>query len=867
MMLDLSNLNARQRSVAEDFDHHILLTAPAGTGKTDTLAYRIANILTEHRAEPEEILCLTFTNKACQEMKDRILARTGEELGGDRVVVRTFHGFCYDVIKTESKRRSDLFTDFVIFDEADSRTLIRELLPDDFGVPSATIARLFAYMKERQAEWDVFTGDPAADVRTVLNRIYAERPDAFAALCVNDRYERQPRFFEGWKMRGARFLRSYDLRLQESHGLDFTDLIVRAKEFLRQEDVATRWAERYRYIHIDEAQDTSLLEYSILETMFGDSKILLAGDLFQTIYEWRGSHPEAVVQRFVQSKAPVRVVLSENYRATKTLLDASYGTLQHLFPQRVAAVYPDGFEAESDEPGELIEVKGASGFDEEAQWIYYRILHLPPTEYRRIAVLVRSNRYAKELSAHFEAIGRQSAGALPFLLIDDTRFFQRQEIKDALAFLRLLVNRHDVASLMRVLQRYVRGVGATTVRTIMSAEYRRAGVRMTDYLDLAARTSGDPFAPLLDALAAGNIVVFDTETTGLDPAQDEIVQIAGVRLAPDGSIAESFIHYLRPSIPVGRDAVRVHGLTDAFLQENGEKPKDVLQAFCNFAKGSVLVGHNVAYDLQMLSCELARLELDPIDDAGSFDTLDIFRRFHPNLPNHKLEYLGKIYEVEHASSHDAYDDICATAELLMYAIKRDIRPNTEARRACIAKYLPAFAPLAEKIAGLRQQVTALRPWQTLGEIVIQLGMKDYYTRTHEEQRVENLRELFRRAHELDDKALTPIDAVFQFLRYTTLSTTDLDALTKNQRIPILTIHQAKGAEFDYVFLAGCQKYTFPGYPAIKKGDLSEEKRLFYVAITRARKQLFLSWCQYYNQHYQEESAFIRALPSECVRRV
>ena len=146
-------------------------------------------------------------------------------------------------------------------------------------------------------------------------------------------------------------------------------------------------------------------------------------------------------------------------------------------------------------------------------------------------------------------------------------------------------------------------------------------------------------------------------------------------------------------------------------------------------------------------------------------------------------------------------------------------------------------------------------------------MKDYYTRTHEEQRVENLRELFRRAHELDDKALTPIDAVFQFLRYTTLSTTDLDALTKNQRIPILTIHQAKGAEFDYVFLAGCQKYTFPGYPAIKKGDLSEEKRLFYVAITRARKQLFLSWCQYYNQHYQEESAFIRALPSACVRRV
>ena len=865
-MLELLNLNDRQRSVAEDLDAHILLTAPAGTGKTDTLAYRIANILDQHRAEPEEILCLTFTNKACQEMRDRIELRAEE--GGDRVVVRTFHSFCYDVIKAEAKRGTDLFTDFVIFDDADSRTLIRELLPEDFGVPSATIARLLAYMKERQAEWDVFTGDPVADARTVLTRIYDERADAFAALCVDDRYQRLPHLMEDWRLRGVTFLRSYDLRLQEAHGLDFTDLIVRAKSLLRQREIAQRWAARFRYINIDEAQDTSLLEYGLLERVFGKSKILLACDLFQTIYEWRGSHPEEVVHRFVEAYAPTKIVLVENYRSTKTLLDASYGALERLFPQRVAAMYPDGFEAESEEAGAPIEVKGAGDFSEEAQWIYYRILRLGATDYSRIAVLVRSNRYAKELSAAFQAIGQQSEEALPFLLIDDTRFFQRQEIKDALAFLRLLVNRHDVASLMRVLQRYVHGVGPAAVRTISSEAYRRAGVRMTDYLDPAARTQGDPFAPLIDALAAGHIVVFDTETTGLDTAHDEIVQIAGVRLAPDGSIAEKFMRYLRPSIPVGRSAVSVHGLTDAFLQENGEEPKDVLAAFCAFAKGAVLVGHNVTYDLQILSSELARLELAPLDAPIYFDTLDIFRRFHPNLPNHKLEYLGKIYEVQHASSHDEFDDICATAELLMYAIERDIRPSAETRRACIAKYLPVFAPLAEKIARLRQQATELRPFQTLGEIVLTIGMKDYYVRRHEENRIENLRDLFRRAREVDDKALPPVDAIFQFLRYTTLSTTDLDALTKKKaRIPIITIHQAKGAEFDYVFLAGCQQGTFPGFPALKKKDTSEEKRLFYVAITRARKQLFLSWSQFRSGHYQEESEFIRALPSACVRRV
>ena len=122
-MLELMDLNDRQRAAAEDLDDHILLTAPAGTGKTDTLAYRIANILESGRAEPEEVLCLTFTNKACQEMRERIERRAGEP--GSRVYVKTFHSFCYDVIKSEAKRHLDLFADFVIFDEVDCRTLLR----------------------------------------------------------------------------------------------------------------------------------------------------------------------------------------------------------------------------------------------------------------------------------------------------------------------------------------------------------------------------------------------------------------------------------------------------------------------------------------------------------------------------------------------------------------------------------------------------------------------------------------------------------------------------------------------------------------------------------------------------------------------
>ena len=685
---------------------------------------------------------------------------------------------------------------------------------EDLDVPATTLARLLAFTKEKLAVWDILTGDPAADAKVVVARIYREAKEELAAICVDDHYQRLPRLVEGWQVWGASFLRRYDMRLQEAHGLDFK------------------------------------------------SRILLAGDLFQTIYGWRGSHPEVVVRRFEETHHPEKIVLSENYRSTRTLLKASFGALERLFPKRVAEVYPDGFEAESMEEGAPVEVKGAADFAEEAQWIYYRILELPVTDYSRVAILVRSNRYAKELSAQFRAIGQHVGGeALPFLLIDDTRFFQRQEVKDALAFLRLAVNRHDVASLMRVLGRYVRGVGPAAIRTLSSQEYRRAGVRMTDYLDPAAREMGDPFAPLLDALAAGNVVVFDVESTGLDTAHDEIVQIAGVRLAPDGSIAEKFMRYLCPTQPISK------GLTMAFLREHGEDPAAVLRDFCAFAAGSVIVGHNVTYDLRILGSQLARLGLPPLAYPVYFDTLDIFRRFHPNLPNHRLEYLGQVCEVTHASSHDAFDDICATAEILLYAMEHDIRPTAAARRICMEKYLDVFAPLAEKLALLRAQATELRPWQTLGQIVLETGMADYYKKRHEENRIENLRDLFRRAKELDDKELPPVDAVYQFLRYTTLSTTDLDALTKKKKIPIITIHQAKGAEFDDVFLAGLQQGTFPGLPALKKKDTSEEKRLFYVAITRAKQQLFLSWCQFRYGHYQQESEFIRALPSDCVRRV
>lgn len=862
-------LNLEQRAVVGELERNLLLLAPAGTGKTNTLACRIAAILQAGCAEPEEILCLTFTNKACREMRQRIEQLAGE--AGGRVIVRTLHGFCYDLIKAEAKRHSDLFADFTIFDEVDGKSLLKELgeqlLTDAW--PLQSVQNLIEQLKSARALQSLQRKD-AADYETVLQRLVAEQAEAVRQKCLDENWHFYPKLYEGWQQWGPGFTTAYDTRLQELHGLDFTDLIVQTGLLLQQDAIAGRWARRFLYINIDEVQDTSELEYRVVERLFGSSHLLLCGDYFQTIYEWRGSHPEVVLKAYQDTYKPQRIVLHENYRSTQVLLQASFACLSAMFPERVAAIYPEGIQAMSRTTGAPIQLKTAQDAAEEAWWIYQTIQQLPVTDYSRVCILTRSNRYNKLLSGWLEEYcrGVPPAQRLPFMLIDELKFFRRQEIKDALAFLRLTLNKHDVTSLVRILTRFGTGIGQTAIRRISSAAYRRAGLRITDYLDPLARAAGDPFAPLMEALAAGNVVVFDVEATGVDPTRDEIIQIAGIRINAKGEVVARFEQLLQPTRQVG-DSVRVHKLTDDFLAAHGQDPAVVLRAFCDFARGSIIVGHNVTYDLSILGSQLARLGLSPLDYPAYFDTLDIFRRFYPSLPNHRLEYLGQYCQVKHASSHDAMDDILATAEILQYALQRNIIPYTGERRQYFAAYAAPFAPLAELLVSLRQDVDRLRPCQILARIVNEGGIVAYYEQKKEEQRVENLRDLYRQARERDtDKSVRPRDAALNFLRESTLSATDLEAQTQKAKIPLITVHQAKGTEFDYIFLAGLQEGTFPVFSARDAGRLDEEKRLFYVAITRAKKRLFLSWSQTGPRGYFcHPSPFLAYLPAQDVQQV
>lgn len=852
--MDFTVLNEKQRAVAAALNENILLLASAGTGKTNTLAYRIANILEQKLAMPEEILCLTFTNKAAREMQSRIEKIVGEE--GALVTVRTFHSFCYDVVKTETKRRLDVYADFIIYDEKDCEDFISELCTAEkiFYTPR-NLQSLIGMLKEKRAAYGFFSADLAADYQKTLQKYIADSGDELRQRIRND-----SSLFNWWQEHGAAFTVKYDRALQEQHGLDFADLIVKASELLRDDEIALKWSRRFSYINIDEVQDNSELDFSLLERIFGASRLLLAGDYFQTVYEWRGSKPELILERYKAKYKPKVIILDKNYRATKTLLNASFDVLENLFKTRVNTLYPTGIVAATSDVGAPIKLKSAMDINSEAQWIYSTIQSLPTDDYSKICVLTRSNGYNKALSDRFKILGRNAAigEKIPFMLIDDIKFFRRQEIKDILAFLKIVLNKHDTPSLIRILNQFGRGIGPATIKKITSSEYMKAGIRLTDFLEPSTAKYGDPFALLLDELKNENVVVFDVESTGVDTTRDEIIQIAGIRLDSSGKALDKFVRLIKPNRKVG-DSVRVHQMTDDFLRREGEDPKVVLQSFCDFARGAVIVGHNVTYDLKILDSQLARLKLPPLEYKTYYDTLDIYRRFYPNLINHKLEFLGDYFAIEHKSKHDAMDDILATADLLINAVRLNIEPTISERKAKIARYIELFKPVGDSLNTLAAQAKILRPWKLIAQIVIDNKIAEHYSARGELARVENLRQLYSEARLLDDAAITPLDALERFIAYASLSTTDFEKLNKRE-IPIITIHQAKGSEFDYVFVAGLQEYTFPNKQAIRNNNFSEEERLFYVAITRAKKELFLSWTQYNNGHNQQHSRFINAIP-------
>ena len=840
--------NKKQQQVINELNQNILLSAGAGTGKTNVLSYRVANILNKNRANADEILCLTFTNKACRELKNRITSQLDFETA-NKITIRTIHGFAYQVITTTAKKAQTIFKEFVIFDDEDQKTLIRQTIanfPKARALDIQYIVNCIEQLKQERALKHIYTEDIEADYTTIFHQ----------HLKFNKTFNQQQsdNLIKFFQFDGLNIIINYELALQQMHGLDYKDLIANAYRLFQDENICSSWRKRYKYIMIDEMQDTSSFEYTMLEKLFPANNIMLCGDEFQTIYEWRGSNPQKILTAFTEKYNPLIINFNENYRSTKLLLEMAYNTLINLFcKETILHSYAKNLLSKSSELGHKIELKQANSLANEAQWIFQNIVNLLPLVKTptQIAILVRQNNYLQNLTLHLNYLAniynqKNQEAPIHFIQIDNIRFFKRQEIKDVLSIMKYLINPNDYLSLQRILINLIPNIGIRTIKQISSAEYLQNGLRLSDFINANFQNPNyEPFSDLISAYLSKDIIVFDIEGTGTDIFADNIIQLSAIKIRKGKKIAE-FNRYLKSDKPVG-DSEKVHHISDEYLQTHGENPKLVLQEFCQFIQDAIITGHNIrGYDMDILNQNLLKHNLKPVDFSNiNFDTLDLVRRFYPNLPNHKLEFLSNHFQFETKSNHNSLDDVFATWELLHKLLEDKIIPTAKKRSELINKQKNKFihvAQIFQKLHNILNDNLLLE--NLIAQIVEEFNLVNIYKANATQDgavRLENIRNLFRLTKaELNSHRGT--NGIKELLQYASLSNTDLDALTSSHpKIPIITIHQAKGLEFDYEFLAGMNDDIFPSYFSTRNGPITEEeKRLFYVAITRAKKALFLS---------------------------
>lgn len=840
--------NKKQQQVINELNQNILLSAGAGTGKTNVLSYRVANILNKNRANADEILCLTFTNKACRELKNRITSQLDFETA-NKITIRTIHGFAYQVITTTAKKAQTIFKEFVIFDDEDQKTLIRQTIanfPKARALDIQYIVNCIEQLKQERALKHIYTEDIEADYTTIYHQHLK-----FNKTFNQQQNDNLTKFFQ---FDGLNIIINYELALQQMHGLDYKDLIANAYRLFQDENICSSWRKRYKCIMIDEMQDTSSFEYTMLEKLFPANNIMLCGDEFQTIYEWRGSNPQKILTAFTKKYNPLIINFNENYRSTKLLLEMAYNTLINLFcKETILHSYAKNLLSKSSELGHKIELKQANSLANEAQWIFQNIVNLLPLVKTptQIAILVRQNNYLQNLTLHLNYLAniynqKNQEAPIHFIQIDNIRFFKRQEIKDVLSIMKYLINPNDYLSLQRILINLIPNIGIRTIKQISSTEYLQNGLRLSDFINANFQNPNyEPFSDLISAYLSKDIIVFDIEGTGTDIFADNIIQLSAIKIRKGKKIAE-FNRYLKSDKPVG-DSEKVHHISDEYLQTHGENPKLVLQEFCQFIQDAIITGHNIrGYDMDILNQNLLKHNLKPVDFSNiNFDTLDLVRRFYPNLPNHKLEFLSNHFQFETKSNHNSLDDVFATWELLHKLLEDKIIPTAKKRSELINKQKNKFihvAQIFQKLHNILNDNLLLE--NLITQIVKEFDLVNIYKANATQDgvvRLENIRNLFRLAKaELNSHRGT--NGIKELLQYASLSNTDLDALTSSHpKIPIITIHQAKGLEFDYEFLAGMNDDIFPSYFSTRNGSITEEeKRLFYVAITRAKKALFLS---------------------------
>lgn len=747
-LVDIDSLNPAQREAVLTTEGPLLVLAGAGSGKTRVLTFRIAHMLGDLGVKPWQVLAITFTNKAAAEMRERLTALIPSGTRG--MWVCTFHAMCVRMLREDA----DLLGytgQFTIYDDDDSKRMVRDIM-QALGI------------EQKQFPINMIR----SKISSAKNAMIGPEDMLKSADSPNDK-------------KAAQVYLELERRLRAANAMDFDDLLVRTLELLRtRPEVLDKYQERFRYISVDEYQDTNHVQYEIANLLAAKyQNLMVVGDDDQSIYSWRGADITNILDFEQDFKNCKTVKLEQNYRSTGHILNAANAVVRHNSQRKDKRL----FTAEGD--GEKIQAFQASDERDEGRWIAGEIekLHAKGTSYDDIAVFYRTNAQSRILEDMFLRAG------VPYKIVGGTRFFDRAEIRDVMAYLKMIVNPADEMSVKRVINTPRRGIGSTSIQKI-------------------------------EQLARDNRCSF--------------FQACEIACAETGMFSAKVRNGLSSFVSLVREGRRMDGELKDVVEMIVDKT-GLLQAFR--AEGT-MESESRAENIQ--------------------------------------EFLGVAAEFE--ETHEDIEGTLESLEELRAAGVADVPAGAEPEPVVVSAPAPEPGPSApassfEALVGARDAAgsnpldglaaPALSPQDALAAAI---AGNAYAAPTELSAGAVHAGEIERTYGPLTCKALP---ALMEWLALRS----DLDSLAgETHAITMMTIHSAKGLEFPAVFVAGMEEGIFPHVHDFggsdDPGKLEEERRLAYVAITRARKRLFLTYAAtrrtYGSTSANPRSRFLNEIPFEDI---
>lgn len=861
-----SSLDKYQIPVVEaNQGYHLVLASP-GCGKTHILAERI-RYARERSVKYEDMLCLTFTNRAAREMTNRIQ----KVVGGDfsELMVGNVHRFCSKFLFEQGRIPAD---SAIIDDEeavsiiADYRNEDEEGVTRDFnrykGYQTIIFFQHFIYQMEHQHPWKYYLHPESFtdDDREAVKHICASQKIEYDEQAVVNIYHHAQEYMDEanapgldgktadrirvllWKMYYANCYAQYK---EENHLFDFEDLLLYTYDIYRSDPTC----KRYPWIQVDEVQDLNGMQLAIIDLLTAEDNpmVMYLGDEQQAIFSFMGAKVETLTLLKMRCKGNIHH-LQRNHRSPKYLLDVfnDYAEKQLKIDRELLPLSDNDTKATS---GDL-RIIHSSTIEAEHKDITTEALSLyEQNKEERTAVIVSANSDADRISEAMTEAG------LTHFKVSGRDLFDTPDVKLLLAHLSVLSNEHNSIAWTRIMKG-VRAFPSHALARRFNWKLKQLALSPSDFL---LYSESCYTAEFLRAYDEEEIVVFDTETTGLDVFNDDIIEIAAIRIKGGEVVGEPLDLYIetdKPILPMLGDKENPMYAIYHEKMSTGEllSPSDALQRFLAYVGTSPILGHNANYDYNILDNNLQRYCNDTMQahDIRCFDSLKLIRLLAPSLHSYKLESLLETFHLAGVNSHQAIDDVKATVSLVrLCAEKAREKQAQQAAFICHPKVKP-FANVLRSNYGecYREAVNRLYKLSTDHEPALVSELSAAYNAFRSDGLINDIPRLdyilrYLRIDMLTDEtvanALAPQLSQY-VMDINTLKEADFcNSKSILERIYVTTVHKAKGLEFDNVIIFDAADGRYPNaYNKTKQQD-EEDARKFYVAMSRAKRRLFIAY--------------------------